>query len=107
MSLYSYEIVDYSELPQIIKDSLERRVTEDCHVPIQIDDSTTTFRRYINYEPLCIDCSYSLKQNTFGPWITSKRLINNASGIKYKLKYNTPPIMIYKDVYLYLKTIIF
>lgn len=103
MSLYSYEIVEYNELPQIIKDSLEKRVSEDCLVPIQIDDSITIFQRYINYEPLCIDCSYSLKRNTFGPWITSKTLINNESGVKYKLKYNTPsPIMVYKDIYLFI-----
>lgn len=103
ISIYSYDIIGYDELPKIIKDSLEIRVTEECHVPIQIDDSTTIFQRYINYEPLCIDCSYSLKRNTFGPWITSKTLINNVSGIKYKLNYNTPPpIMIYKDLYLFI-----
>ena len=103
ISLYNYDIIEYDELPQIIKDSLERRVAEDCDVPIKINDSTTIFQRYINYEPLCIDCSYSLKRNTFGPWITSKTLINTESGVEYKLKYNTPPpIMVYKNSYLFI-----
>ena len=103
LDLYCYDIIVYSDLPKIIQDSLERRVEEDCEVPIEIDDSTTIFQHYINYEPLCIDCSYSLKRNTFGPWITSKTLINNESGVEYKLKYNTPPpIMVYKNIYLFI-----
>lgn len=103
MSLYRYKIIGYNELPQIIKDSLERRVAEACEVPIEIDDSTTIFQHYINYEPICIECSYSLKRNTFGPWITSKTLINDESGVEYKLKYNTPPpIMIYENRFLFI-----
>lgn len=102
ISIYSYDIIGYEELPKIIKDSLERRIAEACEVPIEIDDSTTIFQRDINYEPICIECSYSLKRNTFGPWITSQTLINNESGVEYKLKYNTPdPIMVYKK-YLFI-----
>ena len=102
ISLYNYDVIKYGELPQIIKDSLERRVAEGCEVPIEIDDSTTIFQRYINYEPICIECSYSLKRNTFGPWITSKILINNESSVEYKLKYNTPPPLWYIKIFIYL-----
>ena len=89
LSLYGYEVIKYRDLPKIIQDSLERRDAEDWD--------------YVNDEPICIECSYSLKRNTFGPWITSETLINNESGVEYKLKYNTPtPIMVYKNVYLFI-----
>ncbi len=89
-SLYNYDIIEYRDLPKIIQDSLSRRFIEHSSDPIQVNGEIGHMS-YVSFRPICIDCNFSLRHNTIGPWISSMSLINNESGIEYKLKYNTPP----------------
>ena len=101
-SLYNYDIIEYRYLPKIIQDSLSRRFIEHSSVPIQVNGEIGHMS-YVSFSPICIDCNFSLRHNTIGPWISSISLINNESGIEYKLKYNTPPpFVVYKGTYLYI-----
>lgn len=101
MSLYSYDIIEYSDLPKIIQDSLTRRFVEHSSIPVLVNGEIGHMS-YISFSPICIDCNFSLRHNTVGPWTRSLSLINNESGVEYKLKYNTsPPFVVYKGFYLY------